>query len=414
MFARPTVSALAALTVALLALSACSGDPEGAPASGSPSATSTEPTDPDALPAYDEGATVALGGLFKVLAIDGAMITFGGGPIIGLDTPAISERYSIEPVAGNNTDVALSEDKSTGYALSVSSKTGNGTSVGRDEITLTEFDPETGETTNDVVFDRERTSDDLPGRPLLANIRGLAGDLVVIDTRTDDLGEHAVSVLDLDTGRDAWTLPKQKVLAVTDDLVLTVDTSGAEPSVAAYDVATGDRLWRTLRGVSAVNFVGSTDDDAVLTWTQGEETSPQPMVGRVSLDKGKPKGKARKVTDSNWICYPGTPEVAVCQIGTGLTGWRLTDNTRAWALPTKNRYAPELRMVQDERVIGTLAESWVVLDAATGKDLASGIGSAPSVVNDTGGVFFDDGEAVWIPIVGEAPSSDEATPTIVP
>ncbi len=419
MLARPVLSALATFAVVALAAGCSSQQREADPTPSATVPTETGPGDPDALPAYDAAETTSLGTLFKVDTLPGVVLTFGGGPIIGLTTPVIGELYALEPATGSNADFYLSEDKSEAYAVSIATKAGEGTAVGSDEITVTEFDPTTGETGRSATYDRPRTSADLPDQPLRANIKDVVGDLVVLDTRTNDYGAHATTVLDLGDGDGVWTEADQLPLAVTDDTVITTATSPTgtieadTPGVTAYDLVTGDRVWEALPGASNVHLIDTTDDDVSLVWTTPEDSAATAQAGRLRLTTGEPRGRARAVGDSNWICTEGTEVVAVCTSGNVLLGWNLGRNRIDWLLPTDDRYAPELRMVDDGKVVGTLGERWVVMDAETGEDLATGVGSAPSAVNDTGGIFFDQGEALWVPEVG-AIEDDDASATPAP
>lgn len=423
-------SSIAAITVALLALSACGGDdpgpdePETTPSAGSsstsPSGSGSASVDPSPTTEPDpegmsnptkfdgEAATTFEEVDVRDSAItDSVALTMTSDRVVARSLPSLSLVYEVPAEAGLLTDLDVDEDAGTGIVVQVLQQPGEGTRIGSESFTVTQFDLATGDVIASITGDVAPDSSSR-GTASTAKVVGVSDGVVVLDTWPGDPNDafgaatarHTTVAIDIRAGDLAWSKTPAQPLGVQGGLVLVnTGTSTRAGTLSALTLAEGRSRWSALPGTGNASLVGMTDARAIVaTARPGAEKAG---VVPLSLANGK---SGASVPSKSWLwrCLPGSPTIAVCNIGVDqLVGWDLGSNRAAWKLPTPTRFAPVMSTVDEGVVYALVGQSAVTLDPLTGEDEAVDTGAAPTGVSVWGGLSVLGGQAVFQPAVTE-------------
>lgn len=414
-----TVTSACALTLAL-SLSACGGawlgesdDPSASPSQpsppespGSPSDSASESPTESASPtippaetgAFDREAAVEFPeekvkvvrttSEFAYTLSDDAVIAHQGG-----DPEPLHELPSEE--GSTWMDLELDEESGTGVALQLTLDPGVGTKRGDASASAVRFDLETGEETGAASLKAPNPADGLVN----LDLRAVSGDVAVVETWIDGVGDRVVAGVDLSSGERLWRRANLGFVTA-DDSVAVFSTGNAfvPGDLIALDLETGKRAWRGYRGALDVRPVGV--DGRILTLAGGDTTHPVPVLTRIKLDNGRIWGKQRKASHGGWSCPTTREEVTVCQVddGKGLAGVDVARGKLLWSLPKGNRVAPTVSLVHDGLAYGYLLDGRsLILDAVTGEDVPGDAGMAPVAVTDDGGYLVFIGKVTFMP-----------------
>jgi hypothetical protein len=424
---RRTARAGLATVVLTGALAGCSWvkDPDAQqddPTDGA-SATSTTSGDPatderpTAVPtAFDNPGSTTLPEeeVRKVVAGDDSVVSVTPGAAVGRVLPSLDPRYTLTSTGGQFTDAVVDRELDQGILLEASNEAGDGTYIGEDTFTLTRFDLTSGELLDvaTAVLPQDPAGEALPAT---ARIAGVAGDVVVIESVVGETGSRATLAVDLELDDVLWRQRPARVLEVTDDVVVVNTGLSQDPgAVDAVDLQSGDRVWRALRDTVNASAIGSTDTAVTVVRDLGVGSTPQIVpIDLATGDEGAPTQTARW----NWACTEGSDQIAVCTMADDddVVGWDLAAGEPAWSLPTAERFAPLVTLVQDDLVYGLLdSGAGIVLDARTGRDVATDTGAGPVAVNAWGGVLLYQQVAVFLPSFtgGESTDADTSGPDL--
>ncbi len=353
--------------------------------------------------------TFAEDGVIAAAAGRDVVVTATPQGAIGRRLPGLEQAYSLSTTGGQITDLHVDHDAGTGYLLEATNEVGSGTFIGEDTFTVTRFDLDSGEILDvaTAVLPQDPDGDALPASGTIA---GVAADVVLIESVVGEAGAHATLAVDVRLDDVLWRKRPARVLATTPNrVVVGTGRPGAPGAVEALALQSGDRRWSALRGVEAVSGAGATDE----TVTVVRDTMAGAEVVPLDLRTGKP-GESTPTAEWNWGCHPTTTAVVVCTMAgdDDVLGWNLETGRIAWSLPSEDRFAPLVTLVQEDRVYGLLDSGvGVVLDAVTGRDLADNTGAAPVAVNPWGGVVLYQQKAVFMPGLALPAASASPTPT---
>lgn len=336
-------------------------------------------------------------GVRAVGAGDDAIVTMTAGSAIGRVLPDTKAAYTLTSTGGQFTDLEVDRTAGWGVLLEAANEAGSGTFVGEDTFTVTRFDLETGELLDvaTAVLPQDAEGEALPAT---ARIMGMTGDVVVIEASVGETGSRAVLAVDIELDDVLWRQRPARVLDVTEELVvLTTGLPQRPGAVEAVDLTTGERAWRSLRGTVDATAIGSTDDAVTVVRSLGVTTKP--AIVPLDLRTGAP-GAPTETHRWNWACAEMSGTIRVCTMADDddVVGWDLATGEPAWSLPTEDRFAPLVTLVQDDLVYGLLDSGvGVVLNAVTGQDVADNTGAGPVAVNNWGGVLLYQEVAVFLP-----------------
>lgn len=412
-------AARAGLATALVtvALAGCSWvkdpDAESGPAEGASSTAAPAPSErPTAVPtAFDNPGATTLPeeDVRKVLAGDDTVISLTPGSVIGRALPGLETTYTLTSTGGQFTDGTADRDLDQGIVLEAANEAGNGTFIGEDTFTLTRFDLTSGEVLDvaTAVLPQDPEGEALPAT---ARIAGVAGDVVVIESVVGETGSRATLAVDLELDDVLWRERPARTIAVTGDVAIVNTGRAQEPgAIDAVDLQSGDRVWRALRGTVDASAIGSTTDTVTVVRDLGVGSNPQIVpIDLATGDEGAPTPTDRW----NWACTETSDRIAVCTMADDddVVGWDLEAGRAAWSLPTSERFAPLVTLVQDDLVYGLLDSGvGVVLDARTGADVADDTGAGPVAVNAWGGALLYQQVAVFLPSFAAGSSTDATT-----
>lgn len=434
---RPLAAYVGALAAGLLLLgSGCSlvKDPNASRERADPDAGVTGPVasvSPTSAPlAFDQQDSRRFPeqDVRTVAAAGDVVLTLTASTVTARSLPDLETAYALSAAGGELTDLHLDAARGVGYSLEVATDAGDGTTVGRVLYTVQRFDLRTGEIRDSVTATLPQDPRG-SARDATARIASVRGDRAVLDSWVPGAqGPHAVVVVDLADQRRAWQQRPAQVLTTAPGLVVVDTGSPTTPGrVEALDLGSGRRTWSALPGTLGATAIGTTASSVVLA--RDDEVFPQATITRLRLSDGR-AGPPRTTTAWDWSCERSPRRVAVCTLAGGdqggadrVVGWDLRRDRPAWSLPTADRFAPIVTDVHDGLVYGLLdSGQGVVLDAATGADVAGRTGAAPSAVNDWGGVVLYGGTALFLPATapdggsggdgsGESTASPSAPPT---
>jgi hypothetical protein len=403
----------AAAVVAAVSVTGCSWvkDPDSEETPDASASAAPLPSErPTALPtAFNnpEATTFDEVDVKEAAAGDDTLLTMTAGSTIGRTLPSLDVAYTLTTSGGQYTDLLVDREAGRGIVLEAANEAGDGTFVGEDTFTLTRFDLTSGESLDvaTAVLPQDPQGDQLPAT---ARIAGVAGDVVVLEARVGETGSPAAIAVDLELDDVLWRQRPAEVLDVTDDVVVVNTGSAAEPgAVEAVELTTGERRWRSLRDTVDASGLGHSDT----TVTVVHDLGVGGVTEIVPLDLQTGEAGAPTSTDhSGWTCTPAATDstVAVCTVDgdDDVVGWDLSAGDRAWSLPSADRFAPLVTLVQEGRVYGLLDNgTGIILDARTGADVATDTGAGPVAVNDWGGVLIYQGKAVFMPTLAAGASA---------
>jgi len=349
-------------------------------------------------------------GVRKVAAGDDTIVTMSPGSTVGRVLPGLETSYTLTTTGGQFTDVVVDREAGEGILLEAANEAGSGTFVGEDTFTITRFDLLSGELLDvaTAVLPQDPQGEALPATARLA---GVAGDVVVIETEVGDSDSRAALAVDLELDDVLWRARPARVLEVTDDLVVLNTGRAQEPgAVEAVGLASGERAWRALRGTVDASAIGSTDSSVTVVHHLGVGSTPE--IVPLDLATGE-EGTPTETGRWDWSCGETSGDIAVCTMADDddVVGWDLVAGAPAWSLPTAERFAPLVTLVQDDLVYGLLDSGvGIVLDARTGEDVADNTGAGPVAVNAWGGVLLYQEAAVFLPAFAAGGTSESAAP----
>ncbi|WP_331733466.1 PQQ-like beta-propeller repeat protein (plasmid) [Embleya sp. NBC_00888] len=262
---------------------------------------------------------------------------------------------------------------------------GRGTTAGRLDLSLTAVDP----ADNTAAW---TVSAPLPAGAAAAAVIGTHGDRVLVTVARDSIG--SVYAVDTVTRAVVWSKDGFLGATVTGDSVVAVeprDGSNTMQTVTALNVADGSRRWSlpNNRYESTITYAGPK-----LVAVEGRDYSS----GRASfqlIDGDTGADAMAPSTATGWSgtyamkCLYDRRAVTVCS-GVGIVmGLDATTGKELWRLPDRaaGRVAPSVTAAWHGVVYAT-ADGPVVLDAATGRDLATP-NISPVAVSATTGIVVD-------------------------
>ncbi|MBB6628139.1 hypothetical protein H5V45_12490 [Nocardioides sp. KIGAM211] len=388
------------------------GDPDAAT---EPSSTAT--ADPTAMPTLflsDATASFPEEDVIDAAVGTDVVLTMTAGRVVARSLPDLDTAYSLTSDDGSFTDLWVDDQARTGYTLEVRTEPGEGTEVGTQRYVVQRFDLETGEISEAAIGDVDQDPR-APAEDVTGEIAAVQDDTVVIDSSVpNSRAAHTAVAMDLRTEDVAWSARPAQVLTATSDAVV-VDTGTPDEAgrIRALTLARGLTRWSALPGTLGARAIGTTDDSVLVVRT--DEVFTQPTITSLDLATGA-AGKPRTTDAWDWDCSPAY-DIAVCTIGepdqpgAQVVGWDVARNREAWELPTDGRFAPIVSVVTRGLVYGLLdSGQGVVLDAATGRDVAGDTGAGPVGVNYYGGVVVYSGRAVFL-YAGEGDPDASAAPS---
>lgn len=411
--------ALVASLCGMLMLSGCALFKDAEPekdASESPSAeqsdeeggSSREPreADPDVAPrAFDtEGATTfEETDVYDGVISDDRVITMTLDRVRARALSDLSLAWDLSP-DGIFFDLEVSSDGEEVYVVDYVAGDRAGTAVGEMELTVRRLSASNGAVLGEATW--KNTADaQSPGQPG-AGIVGVVDDVVLVETWGNAEGaRHTLTALDVSTGDEVWTQRPGTLVAVGDDkAVVTTATSRSAGELKALDIESGDEAWSNPDRVSDVREVGVHDGTLTVVRTDEDDEA---TLARVNLADGE-TSPGRRVDTGQWSCLPATAGRVVCTLpDQEALGFDLARDRITWQLPTDDRFGVWVTSVNDNVVYGFTSQgSEVMLDAASGRDIAESPGVAPNATNGYGGLLLYTGRALFYPSV-EEPEDEE-------
>lgn len=366
--------------------------------------TARAPVDPEAFPlafSSDDKTVFPEKPVYDGELVGTRLITMTLDQLRARTLPELETSWQMAPV-GLFVDVETQDEQL--YVLDLRVVEGSGTRAGRFAMTLSRISPATGAVLDEVLW--EKTQDVQSSGDPVVRIAAILDDVVIVESSGGDEGSRrTLTAVDLAAGEELWTRRPGSFVAADDDVVVLTTATSAEPgSLVAVDALTGRARWSG-PGVSSADLVGVLD--GTMTAVVRESAEADPEVLSLSLDDGSVAARAgTRLAD--WSCHPSSDEaVVVCSLpGERALGFDLATGEELWQLPTAGRYGVWVSSVRGDYVYGfTSGGRSVVLDAATGRDVAEAAGAAPVSSNGYGGLVFYSGQAIFYP------ADDEQTQT---
>ncbi|MBV9026817.1 MAG: PQQ-binding-like beta-propeller repeat protein [Streptomycetaceae bacterium] len=260
------------------------------------------------------------------------------------------------------------------------STAGVGTSAGRHAITVVAYDATTGRQRWSTQFAQGDGTDQTLGAP-----RVVAADdahvLVSVAQEGYSSTPPMSALLDARTGAVIWTDPDFNGIALAK--TVAAGTTQDENEFVGKAVSDGHQVWNRTVGIG--DLITKPLGPALI-WVNAISGDPtnmllDPATGktRLSLDHS-----VQQCQYDGWatVVCSGDSVVAV-DVSTGRVLWRLPDQAT-------NRIAPQKVGSVWHGVIYAETSNPMTLDAQTGKDIRTDIGTDPSMVNDHYGLVYDD------------------------
>ncbi|NPC44293.1 PQQ-binding-like beta-propeller repeat protein [Nocardioides sp. zg-1230] len=379
---------------------------ESAGAEQSPERDDDEAVDPSSFPTSfdaDDLTVLPEKPVYDGIVVGARAVTMTLDRISARTLPDLDTAWQMTP-AGFFVDVEQRDEQL--YVLDLRVLEGTGTSAGRLSMTLSRVSPSTGAVLGEATWEK-RQDVQTSGDPVM-KIVAIEDDVVLVESSSSEEDSRVtLTAVDMSTGDELWTRRPGTFVAVEDGVVVaSTETSSDSGSLIALDTETGKRFWTGPRDLTAVSGVGV--HDGVLTVATESAGATSPTLQRVSMEDGTVE--AREPTRFvDWTCHPAEDSVVVCSLpGERAVGHDLATGRDLWQLPTSGRYGVWVSSVRGPYVYGfTSGARSVVLDAATGKDVAESAGAAPVSSNGYGGIIFYGGQAIFYPAAQESATTGE-------
>lgn len=318
--------------------------------------------------------------------------------------PALEVDWRFSSGGGELTDLLVDAEAGVVAVVQVEREAGEGTAVGDDTVTVTTVDLESGESLESAVVEVPRDPE-AGAAEVSVRLVGLDDDRALVDVASADGAVATAIAFDLTDGEALWARPRSEALALTDDTAVLGTWSDTQAgAVVAVDVDSGAERWAALEGTRAGSVVGVAGGGAgsvtVATTSDPEAADDAATVTQLALADGE-AGEPTPVRGWDWSCSPtDVTDAVVCTVADQkvVIGWDLDAARATWQLPDEGRFAPVVTAVEDDLVYGLLDTGvGVVLDAATGEDVAADTGAGPVAVDRWGGVVLYQARAVLFP-----------------
>jgi outer membrane protein assembly factor BamB len=290
----------------------------------------------------------------------------------------------------------LSADGSTVYAVLMVEIPGSGTTSESFASQLVAVDAETGKLAWSADIPAGTGVFDTSAQDVHVVAEG--GGRVIVT------GEGAIAAVDTATHQVLWSKPGDAYAVTPEAVIVIAETSGSKvahyPQLIGLDPAIGKVEWTNGNSNdTAVSGLSTLQNDDSLVVTVDPYSGADPYTG--ILDPAT--GKITKRFPGIVLYAPSREGSAVYDVN-NTAGLRALDPATLepiWALPQGNRIAPRQPVFFGGLVYGRVKSGTsVILDGATGKDVAADIPGSFIDVNKHGALMRVDEKVVFIPATG--------------